>query len=116
MLAERGGYEICRLCGWEDDGQDDADADQVLGGPNHELSLTAARDNFMRNLEKHAPGSARFRAPTTTEFAAKRKIMNAFDALKRAPGQSDLWAKIAEGERVLDEELHRRVLAIENDG
>jgi hypothetical protein len=45
-LAERGGFEICPICFWEDDGQDDADADVVLGGPNGLLSLTQARRNF----------------------------------------------------------------------
>jgi hypothetical protein len=47
-LAERGAYEICPVCYWEDDGQDDRDADIVRGGPNYGLSLTAARANFVR--------------------------------------------------------------------
>ena len=42
-LTERAAYEICRECNWEDDGQSDADADVVRGGPNGTLSLTAAR-------------------------------------------------------------------------
>jgi hypothetical protein len=45
-LAERGLYEICPVCFWEDDGQDDRDADRVRGGPNGRLSLTQARRNF----------------------------------------------------------------------
>lgn len=45
-LGGRGGFEICEVCFWEDDGQDDPDADAVLGGPNGDLSLTQARDNF----------------------------------------------------------------------
>ncbi len=45
-LAERGGYEICPVCFWEDDGQDDRDAEVVMGGPNGSLSLTKGRDNF----------------------------------------------------------------------
>ena len=45
-LGERGGYEICPVCFWEDDGQDDHNADLVLGGPNGSLSLTQARRNF----------------------------------------------------------------------
>jgi Cysteine-rich CPCC len=45
-LPERSGYEICPVCFWEDDGQDDHDADEVRGGPNGMLSLTAARANF----------------------------------------------------------------------
>jgi hypothetical protein len=47
-LEERGGFEICGVCFWEDDGQDDPDADVVLGGPNGALSLTQARQNFAR--------------------------------------------------------------------
>lgn len=59
-LAERGGYEICGECGWEDDGQDDHDADVVRGGPNGRLSLTQARLAYVSGggwTEKHAPPS-----------------------------------------------------------
>jgi cysteine-rich CPCC protein len=45
-LPERGGDDICPVCFWEDDGQDDQDADVVRGGPNHALSLTQARANY----------------------------------------------------------------------
>ncbi len=48
-LYGRGHDEICPVCFWEDDGQDDHDADEVRGGPNGTLSLTEARTNF-RNL------------------------------------------------------------------
>lgn len=46
-LGERGGFEICPICYWEDDGQDNRDADVVRGGPNGRLSLTHARANFI---------------------------------------------------------------------
>lgn len=39
-------YELCPVCFWEDDGQDDHDADEVRGGPNGTLSLTEARANY----------------------------------------------------------------------
>ena len=45
-LEERGGFEVCPVCFWEDDGQDDQDADTVRGGPNGALSLTQARENY----------------------------------------------------------------------
>src|SRR6266536_4491239 len=45
-LRERGGFELCPVCSWEDDGQDDHDADLVRGGPNGELSLSQARQHF----------------------------------------------------------------------
>lgn len=45
-LPERGGYDICPVCFWEDDGQDDPEADMARGGPNYGLSLTQARANY----------------------------------------------------------------------
>ena len=45
-LRTGGTYEICGLCHWEDDGQDDWDADRAAFGPNGNLSLTEARRNF----------------------------------------------------------------------
>lgn len=47
-LHGRGHYEICRVCFWEDDGQDEADAELVLGGPNGRLSLRQAQINFQQ--------------------------------------------------------------------
>jgi Cysteine-rich CPCC len=47
-LEERGGNEICPVCFWEDDGQDDMDADVVRGGPNGGRSLTQGRLNYRR--------------------------------------------------------------------
>jgi hypothetical protein len=47
-LGEHGVYEICDVCCWEDDGQNDHDADSARGGPNRSLSLTQARANFAR--------------------------------------------------------------------
>jgi hypothetical protein len=71
-LGARGFYEICAICWWEDDGQDNVDASKVIGGPNGALSLTAARANYLRHgtfnparsdlvrhqvpAEKYAPG------------------------------------------------------------
>jgi len=45
-LYGRGHFEVCKVCFWEDDGQDDHDADRVRGGPNGGLSLSQARLNF----------------------------------------------------------------------
>ncbi len=51
-LSERGSYEICKTCGWEDDGQDEHDADEVRGGPNGRFSLTEARKLFREQHTK----------------------------------------------------------------
>ena len=53
-LHERAGHEICKVCFWEDDGQNDQDADDVRGGPNGVLSLKQARLNLM-NVENDSP-------------------------------------------------------------
>lgn len=47
-LRERGRFQICQICFWEDDGQDDHDADVVRGGPNGLLSLAQARANYRK--------------------------------------------------------------------
>ena len=47
-LSERSRYDICEVCFWEDDGQDDGDADEYWGGPNGSLTLSEARANFLR--------------------------------------------------------------------
>lgn len=67
-LPERGGYEICPVCFWEDDGQDDHDADEVRGGPNGLLSLAKARRNYRKvgaSDERHGP---HVRPPLPEEF------------------------------------------------
>ena len=45
-LHGRGQDEICPVCFWEDDGQDEQDADAVWGGPNGLLSLRKGQLNF----------------------------------------------------------------------
>jgi hypothetical protein len=50
-LSERAKYEICAVCFWEDDGQDDNEEvhmDECFGvsGPNGDLSFAKARENF----------------------------------------------------------------------
>jgi len=46
-LSERGGYDVCRECGWEDDGQDGHDSNVVRGGPNGRMSLDDARLRYV---------------------------------------------------------------------
>jgi len=45
-LHSRGEFDLCPVCFWEDDGQDDHDAAKVRGGPNGTLSLSDARQAF----------------------------------------------------------------------
>ena len=67
-LTERNTFEICPVCFWEDDGQDDIDADDIKGGPNRSLSLTAARRNFRTFGAFHESAKTLVRPPKSNEM------------------------------------------------
>lgn len=54
-LKNRGDFEICALCSWEDDGQNEFNADEIFGGPNGNYSLTEASDNFKKYYTMYRP-------------------------------------------------------------
>ncbi|BCL12595.1 CPCC family cysteine-rich protein [Micromonospora sagamiensis] len=54
-LSERGRYEICDECWWEDDGQDNHDSAVGRGGPNGSLSLDEARVQYIRKGRGRTP-------------------------------------------------------------
>src|SRR5215510_8344344 len=85
-LGSLGEFEVCYLCDWEDDGQDDADADLVRGGPNHSFSLVEARENFERYLVKYPPElDTRIGGPDSErEKEAKLMIIAAYDQMSEA--------------------------------
>jgi hypothetical protein len=43
--------EICPVCFWEDDGQDEHDGDEVGGGPNYEPPLSQGWCNSASSVE-----------------------------------------------------------------
>ncbi|MCF8255397.1 MAG: hypothetical protein K9I36_16210 [Bacteroidia bacterium] len=58
-LSSRGNYQICSVCNWEDDNQDDKSEDEIWGGPNSTLSLTENRlniGNILKYLEDSLNG------------------------------------------------------------
>lgn len=91
-LRALGEFDICSLCCWEDDGQDDADADLVRGGPNQSFSLVEARENFERYLVKYPPElDTRIGGPDSErEKEAKLVIIAAYDQMMEAPRQEEL--------------------------
>ena len=80
-LDEKSCYEICRVCNWEDDGQDDTSADEVLGGPNGDYSLTEARNNFrLYTIMYHPDSYMRIAGGDAEEtITIKKELMNAYN-------------------------------------
>ncbi len=56
-LDSRWGWEICTICFWEDDGQDNHNADTVLGGPNHSYSLNGYRAKIYTWMQRLKSGA-----------------------------------------------------------
>ena len=74
-LVKRGGFEICPVCFWEDDAQDDHDADVVRGGPNGALSLTQARANYLRLRACDGRWAGSVRPPKPEELPEHRQAV-----------------------------------------
>jgi hypothetical protein len=76
-LTARGAHEICPVCFWEDDGQDNDDLDRVGGGPNR-VSLREGRINL-----------GRFGAAVETDCESVRRPMPEEVRLRRFDDQGD---------------------------
>jgi hypothetical protein len=95
-IDARGTYEICSLCAWEDDGQDDdghlgntvtAAPGEITNGPNHDYSLTESRNNFAANLTSYRPADRDFEIERAST-AIKREIVSAYE--RAVHGLTDL--------------------------
>ncbi|WP_449485764.1 CPCC family cysteine-rich protein [Streptomyces avidinii] len=73
-LRTRADFEICAECGWEDDGQDDADAHFVRGGPNGRLSLTQARLDYREEVAQESRESLTRGGEGLWSSEARRRI------------------------------------------
>jgi ribosomal protein L40E len=114
MLVDSAAFEICRLCDWEDDGQDTPNADETWGGPNHGYSLAEGRTNFELYLTIYPPAvDTRIGGPDTQrEKEIKSEIISAFERMMEDPPPEELtalWKRVYESEQALDQELKRRI-------
>jgi hypothetical protein len=114
-LTEAKCGEICELCLWEDNGQDDAHADEQWFSTNGYYSLTRARQNFKLHLSMYEPEdlSRLVGGPDSElERATKRELIAAFEAMPSATDNASfvsLWQQVFRCEHKLDEEVDRRI-------
>ncbi len=71
-LTGRGHFDLCAVCFWEDDGQDQHDADRVRGGPNGDLSLSQAIANFVVYGACEERVATQVRLPTQEEMRHRK--------------------------------------------
>lgn len=83
-LNERAGWDICHICNWEDDGQDDQDASKIRGGANHGYSLDMGRDNFEKYLIMYSPDNnpTIFGGDSETEVTLKQELIAIFEEIQ----------------------------------
>ena len=101
-LDARGRFELCPVCWWEDDGQDDPHADEVWGGPNKDYSLSHARANYLDHFDMYDEGKG---IGVVANPSPARKMLLAY------------LRSVRDGERGWDERtLHGLLRGLTHDG
>lgn len=82
-LTKEGGYEICYICGWEDELlARKISPEEIPGGPNGDYSLSEARNNFKKYMTMYRPSDPIYLMDKTKEKdEAKKNIINALNKL-----------------------------------
>lgn len=112
-IGERGGYEICGICWWEDDGQDESDPDIIWGGPNHAYSLTQARHNVLSRLlmyRRNDPMFDQLGGSNEKRLSSVAALIGAFEAMRTADRRTRamLWQIVDETRSKMRSELELR--------
>ena len=118
---ERANYDICSLCGWEDDGQDDNEfapfpsyysPDAVAGGPNADYSLTEARLNFSQYHQMYRPFDKRAFNRTNKDRSLREVLMAIYSELLPAVDEREFLRTLPRIEAAfssIDRALSRRL-------
>ena len=103
-LDERAHFDICPICFWEDDGQDNDDADKIRGGPNHDYSLTEARENFEKYHTMYRPSDKTAYEREMQAMSLKKKMYQAFKTAIKSECAEDWKSAINILEEYYDED------------
>ncbi|MEU2394982.1 CPCC family cysteine-rich protein [Streptomyces sp. NPDC007369] len=95
-IEVRGYYEICPVCGWEDDGGDYRDPDRYVGGPNH-VTLREARENYRAFGASERRRVGRVRPPLPEEVPPPETLE------QDVPGQVPSWLDFVDNPETLSE-------------
>ena len=111
-LERRDKHEICCLCIWEDDGEDDTNTDGWGGGPNGAYSLTQARANFLAfGTMYHPENNTTVTGNDSAEIVAlKRELIGLYEALPSMDEDRLVahWKGILDQERTLRKAEEKR--------
>ena len=80
MTLTEEGYDVCTLCSWCDDGQDDFESDRPFNNPSTEVSLTQARIAFRETMTIR-PADDKLFALEEALIPLKRELMAVFDMM-----------------------------------
>lgn len=115
-LAERGGYNICCICNWEDDGQDDSDSSRA-GSPNKGYSLDSARENFIKYLIMYPPDNNTNigGGDSKQRIELKKQLISVFEKMlvSETSKLKKLWLNSFKIQKELGLELERVIRAYE---
>ena len=111
-LTEKGGYEICCVCNWEDDNQDDKEADEIWGSPNSKLSLTENRLNIGEQIARIAEeiGGRINNNPSIVLTILSKHDTKVSEIFKAVPEDADLNHPIFKEYKEKGQELLRQLV------
>lgn len=111
-LERRGGYQICTLCDWEDDGDDGDDPIAFIGGPNGGYSLAEARANAASHGRMYRPGHEPGVVGESAEGSAlKAQLRELFEQMVEAEPEQlpQLWRQAFALEKAVGYDISRRL-------
>ena len=70
-------HEICPVCWWEKDDQNETNKYEIFGGPNHDYSLSEAQSNFKKYYIMFRPSDPKF-SKLNKEIKIKKEMIRLY--------------------------------------